>query len=83
MNTIDGARVYRFHDTVAISFELEDQQSPTLYLDRDMAHKVAILLNKTGTDIRLWKFTESKLGTWLVKKVNDTTRLWTARIEKE
>lgn len=60
MDTIDQARVYRFHDVVAI--HLGD--GSTQYLSRDQARALAGAVNVVCNDIDDGPFTKSNLETW-------------------
>ena len=62
--TARGARVYRFHDSVAISFlGIEGEQ---VYIPEVLAHELADLLQTFAEDITLNKFGTSPLGTEVI-----------------
>jgi len=63
-NTITGARVYRFHDAIAINFKVKDRFTETFYISEDLAHQIAALVQNGAEDITLKGFTSSELGTW-------------------
>ena len=67
-NTITGARVYRFHDAVAINFKVKDHSTwnETFYIPEALAHQIAALVQDGAEDITLKGFTSSELGTWNV-----------------
>lgn len=63
-NTITGARVYRFHDAVAINLKVKDRFTETFYIPEALAHHIAALLQDGAEDITLKGFGSSELGTW-------------------
>lgn len=63
--TVLSARVYRFHDMVAVSFRTTDQTTKTIYLDPDMAIDLETLIHDAANDIyNQPKFSKSTLGTF-------------------
>lgn len=68
MSTLDGARVYRFRDMVAVNVKTDGRYNSVLYLDPDMAVQLANLLHETVLDIHTRKFVDSEVGTRLVVK---------------
>ena len=71
MNTIDSARVHRFGNTVALSFDNEGGLTSTIYLDPDIAQNLALLLGDYADDIGDVDFQYSTKGTMLVSKGAD------------
>ncbi len=78
-NTLNGARVYRFHDSVAINLQVEGRYTETFYIPEALAHLIGTLVGDTAEDITLNKFTASDLGTWLATTNDDGV----TRMEKE
>ncbi len=87
MNVTKGARVYRFHDLVALSFKTADGYMETIYLDPDVAFGLGMVFDSIHLDINVIakKFSKSEFGTHIVKQVADDTETvpWNAVTEKE
>lgn len=58
------ARIYRFHDTVAVTI----RDRSTMYFDPETATDIASAMKQCAEDIGKCKFTKSTLGT---VEVND------------
>ena len=84
MKKIEKARVYRFHDLIALTTELEGVSSKTVYLDQETALHLARALATVGRDvIREPSFPNSRIGTLVVEPVDPGTALSMVRLRKE
>ena len=64
-NTIKGARVYRFGETVAINLKDADREefTETFYIPANMAEALGNLLLDGAEDCHVHPFTASRFGT--------------------
>lgn len=66
MKHIKKARVYRFHELVALSIDNGAGYQPNFYITQDMAFALARMLMDAGSDCIHTQFSESMLGTHVV-----------------
>ena len=77
MNTIEGARLYRYGDTVALSIKDGQGFRTTAYIPVVMARSIASLLEKIAVEItEVPLFSESIVGSWNVEKTGADTKVW-------
>ena len=83
MKTIDGARVYRFHNMIAVNFDSDGELSKTFYLDPDVAQNLVVLLADFADDIVDVDFQHSLKRTMLVNKTDDGATTGTERADAD
>ena len=84
MKKTERARVYRFHDLVALTTELEGVCSKTIYLDPDTARHLARVIGMIERDITHQpKFSESKIGSRVVEPVDHGPSVGFARMRRQ